>query len=145
MIHELNSLKPLARSEYRRALKNPAVAHCHKNWERVFRSVFKETNSKAVASIEASQAFRSAMPLLLGDKNIRDFVACVNFGLNSSIFHEDTATPLFYAAQVAHNIGSRDNTTKKAPQPVHKCFGSLSLPKKTAPPAPSPPLLKQRV
>jgi hypothetical protein len=129
----------LAKSEYRRALQNPAVAHCQKNFERVLRSVLTETGSKAVSHLEASRAYRSAMPLLVGDENIRDFIACVTFGSNSGALPEDTAAKLFYAAQVAYNVGSRRN--KKSSNTLNsgtKSSGSRPLAQKSTPLAPLP-------
>ena len=141
MIHELGSLKPkLAKGEYRRPLKNPAVAHCQKTWERVYRSVQKEKNSAALARIEASEAYRAAMPLLLGHKNIRDFIACVTFGFASGILYHDNTTKLLYAAQIAFNTaGPRTrNGAEKAPKIAPKSSGSSPLAKKQLPPPPSP-------
>jgi hypothetical protein len=130
MIHELGSLKPkLAKGEYRRPLKNPAVAHCQKTWERVYRSVQKEKNSGALARIEASEAYRAAMPLLLGHKNIRDFIACVTFGFASGILFHDITTKLLYAAQVALKVETQKPKTgaKKASPKSSKSCGLISL------------------
>jgi hypothetical protein len=97
-------------------------------------------HSKALASLQASEAFRSAMPLLVGDENIRDFIGCVTFGANSGILQEDTAAKLFYAAQVAFNVGSRRtknlrNTLKTGT----KSSVSSHLDPKIVPPPPSKP------
>ena len=130
-------LTKLAKSEYRRALQNSAVAHCQKNFERVLRSAMTETGSKAVSHLEASRAFRSAMPLLVGDENIRDFIACVTYGSNTGMLPEDTAAKLFYAAQVAYNVGSRRN--KKSSNTLKsgtKSSASMFLAPKSTPLAP---------
>ena len=115
--HELGSLKPRpGRVDYRRALRNPAVAHCQKVWERVYRSVLAEKGSKALARLEAGEAYRAAMPLLVGAKNIRDFIACATFGMTSAVLMEDTALNLINAAQVASRVAAA-NSARKTTKP----------------------------
>jgi hypothetical protein len=141
MLTSLGHDRPkLANTDHRRALQNPAVAHCQKSWERAFRSVYKITDSKAVGLFEAAVAFREAMPLLVGRKNISDFVACVTYGLENLILMEDTATKLLYAAQVASNLGSpRIKKAKNAPKSAPKQHVSNPLDQKSALlPSPSP-------
>ena len=72
-----------------------------------------EQESGAVARIEAKEAFCAAMPLLAGDKNIRDFIACVMFGTARGVLMEDTARSYLFAAQVASRI-ARTQKTKVA-------------------------------
>ena len=146
IIHELGSIKPkLANGEYRRALQCSAVAHCQKNWERVYRSVLKEFGGKALARVHAGEAFRAAMPLLVGDENIRDFIACVTFAMATGILLEETASKLLYAAQVAFNTASpRTNMRKKAPKNVPKSSDSSTLGRKQLPLPPQPPPLKTK-
>jgi hypothetical protein len=141
IIHELGSLIPKTHdAEYRQALMNPAVAHCRKTWERVYRSVYKEKDSKTLARVYASLAFRGAMPPLVGDQNIRNFIACVTFGLATEIFLEEVASKLLYAAQVAYNTGSPRNkkSAKIAPNSRPKSSVSSPLTPKTTP-LPLPP------
>jgi hypothetical protein len=63
MIHALKPLtnKPI-KTEHGLALEDPAVAHCQRTWERVYSSVLRCTRSKALAHLEASVAFREALP-----------------------------------------------------------------------------------
>ena len=138
MEHELGSLKPKpGKDDYRPALQNPAVAHCHKTWERVYRAVLKENGSVAVARIEAAEAYRAAMPLLIGDENIRDFIGCVTFGITSAILIAESPTKLLYAAQVAFNVGrSRAKKPKNPPKTAPRSTGSRLLHKKNATPSP---------
>jgi hypothetical protein len=91
----------LEHPDYRRAMRNLAVAHCQKAYDRAYRRKFKESDSKAVAGYHANEAFKAAMPLLVGSRNIRDFIACVAFGMESGAIMEDTATKYLLAAQVA--------------------------------------------
>jgi hypothetical protein len=50
----------------------------------------------------AMTAFREAMPPLTGRRNIRDFVACVGYGMLIGAIHLNEGTKLLYAAQVAY-------------------------------------------
>jgi hypothetical protein len=102
-----------ARNDHRRALQNPAVAHCQKTWDRVYRSALKQKDSKALALFDAGVAFREAMPMLVGDENIRDFIACVTYGVENYVLMEDTATRLYYAAQIAYNISASRSKKKE--------------------------------
>ena len=105
-----------AKSDYRLALKNPAVAHCQKTWDRVYRKQVKLTKSVALARFYAGEAFRSAMPVMVGYENIRDFIGCVTFGMESGFIMEDTATRYFYAAQVALTANPRPKEQGPAPK-----------------------------
>jgi hypothetical protein len=109
-------------SELRPALQNPAVQHCLQAYKRVYRKQLKLTTSKVLARYHANEAFKSAMPILVGDKNIRDFIACVAFGMETGAIQEDTATRFFNAAAIAlratrHNKKSQNTkSTKPAPK-----------------------------
>jgi hypothetical protein len=107
MIHAIARPTPKkAETERCPAPRDPAVAHCHQIWERVYRSVLKYQKSRVLARIEAGTAFREALPPLVGSENIRDFIACVCFGMASGVVMEDTGTNLLFAAKVALNAMS---------------------------------------
>jgi hypothetical protein len=100
-----NALVPItanpAEIELRPALQNPAIARCDQIRERVFRRVYKQQQSRAVANLDASDAFREAMPPLDSHENIRNFIACVGFAMATGVFLEETGLHLLHAAQVA--------------------------------------------
>jgi hypothetical protein len=97
----------------------------------------KETGSKAVARFEASGAFRSALPLLVGDKNIHDFIACVAYGYASGIVYQENIGKLLYAAQVAFNVSpARAKKSGNAPKSLDKCIASKPLAPNLLPPPP---------
>ena len=83
------------------ALNNPAVAKCQKAWKRVNRASLKRNDSPAVAHLDAADAFCEAMPKLDSHKNIRDFIACIGYGMAADIIFIEIGTKLLYAAQVA--------------------------------------------
>ena len=49
----------------------------------------------------SSQAYREAMPPLVDERHIRDFIACVTHGMVLRIFEANEGSNLLYAAQVA--------------------------------------------
>ena len=105
MIHALKPLNPnLPKTQHGIAVESPAVAHCQRTWERVYRSVLVKRDSKALALYEAGEAFREALPVLDSYENIRDFIACVTFGIASGVYLEDTGKNLLNAAKVALSV-----------------------------------------
>lgn len=60
---------------------NPAVETCSKAYARAYRAAKKESPSRLNAEERAEMAFRKAMPQLSGQENIRDFIACVAYGI----------------------------------------------------------------
>jgi len=105
MIHALKPLTPPpSKTEHGIAVENPAVALCQRTWERVYCSVLKKTGSRACGLFEAGEAFREALPVLDSYENIRDFIACVSFGIASHIYMEDTGKNLLNAAKVALSV-----------------------------------------
>lgn len=83
------------------ACQNPAVARCSQAWTNAY-DVALPTEGEFSALDAASEAFRKAMPPLAGSQNIRDFIACVAYGMLNDILAGDEGTKLLYAAQVAH-------------------------------------------
>ena len=128
LLDSCGNLRPQhGKADHRRALQNPAVAHCQQTWERVYRSVLKYRKSKALALFDAGVAFREAMPLLAGHENISDFIACVTYGMENLVLMEDTGTKLLYAAQVALSANRRTKRSKKTSQSDLKAIDTLPL------------------
>jgi len=83
------------------ALKNHAVARCLDAFERT-RAQSKDSGKGMVFStMDASRAFRKAMPPLSGADNIRDFIACTAYGMLLGAIDAPDGSRLLYAAQVA--------------------------------------------
>ncbi|MDE3187775.1 MAG: hypothetical protein KGM96_09660 [Acidobacteriota bacterium] len=80
---------------------NPAVARCSEAFARVYKANIAINQTKAAATDSAAVAFREAMPPLVGQDNIRDFIACVAQGILLGAIDSSKSTKLLYAAQVA--------------------------------------------
>ena len=108
MFRALAPLTPKPAEIYLRpALKNPAVAHCRKIWERTYDRVYKLHNSITVARLNAADAFREALPPLDCYENIRDFITCVGYAMAAEIMIEGTGQELLLAAKVALTAEAR--------------------------------------
>ena len=83
------------------ALANPAVARCCQIWQSVFRAELDRGEHEVLAAESAGAAYCGAMPLLIGEQNISDFVACVAHGILLQAIDEKSGGKLLYAAQVA--------------------------------------------
>jgi hypothetical protein len=79
----------------------PAIARCADAWRRVYAAKLAKKVNKYEASQAAGEAYRQAMPPLVGYDNIRDFIACVGDAMLHHIIFEPESTKLLYAAQVA--------------------------------------------
>ena len=79
----------------------PAIARCSEAWRRVYTTKLAKKASKYDAAQAATEAYRQAMPPLVGYDNIRDFIACVGNAMLLHIIIEPEGTRLLYAAQVA--------------------------------------------
>jgi len=100
------------------ALQNPAVARCCQAWRRAYQEYAENDASEIGARGWACKAYRNAMPVLSGEKNIHDFMACVTHGLLIGAIQEERASKLLYAVQVALSMFGRDKKQKK-PQETH--------------------------
>jgi hypothetical protein len=82
--------------------ENPVIANCFSIWQRVYKAEIAKGEHYSHAHRKASLAYRRAMPPLSGHENIRDFIACVAYGLLIGAIEEKSGSKLLYAAQVAH-------------------------------------------
>ena len=96
---------------------NPAIAQCSEAWRSAFDAALVDLpNDGAITAQQlADQAFRSALPPLAGQQNIRDFVACVTHGIVNDILTADEGQRLLYAAQVA--ISAHGSTRARRGRP----------------------------
>jgi hypothetical protein len=94
----------------------------------------EEHDNKYIAADQASEAFRSAMPLLEGYDGIRDFIACTAHGILINAIPRERGGQLLYAAQVALAVLHREPRPPRPPQDEAK-------PRQTEAesPAPTPP------
>jgi hypothetical protein len=93
------------------AAENPAVARCCQAFTNAFEAILaRDPTDEVFARFKAEQAYRKAIPPLVGANNIRDFIACTAYGLLIGAIQSADAARLLYAAQIAH--GSRIISTK---------------------------------
>jgi hypothetical protein len=101
------------------ACTNPAVASCSDAYLNNFRTA-RATQPDYEAGKIATAAFQACLPPLTGAENIRDFVACVSYGMLLNIIDDRDGTRFLYAAQVAGSLMERPSKFRpiasKAPQ-----------------------------
>ena len=84
-----------------------AVARCIAARNEARSDAFARSEPRFAINDAGADAFRSAMPPLLGAENIRDFIACVTQGMLIGVIENKDATKLLYAAQVAFSAQGR--------------------------------------
>jgi|ERR1035437_9468645 hypothetical protein len=104
---------PSEANETSGASANPAVACCLSAWRHVYKAETAKGAHYINAAHTAGQAYRRAMPPLSGLENIRDFIACVAYGLIIEAITDKTGAKLLYAAQVAHTTAQGKSTPPK--------------------------------
>ena len=96
-----------------------AVARCTAARNKARSDAFARSQPRYTADEAGANAFRNAMPPLLGTVNIREFIACVAHGMLIGVIENKDATKLLYAAQVAFSAQERTEP-KRAPQSAAK-------------------------
>ena len=103
---------------------SPALDRCRAAWQQAFDAYMQKNarkqgqdSARYDANKEAALAYRGAMPPLVGAENIRDFVACVAYGMLIDAIPNDRAGQLLYAAQVA--VSSTPKAAKPATSAAH--------------------------
>jgi hypothetical protein len=61
--------------------RNPAIQHCCIAEKRSRRESLSKGLGIVETEVRADEAYRKALPELIGYENIRDFIACVTFGM----------------------------------------------------------------
>jgi len=95
-----NSMQPSAQNV---STGNLAVARCAEIYERSYKSQIVKGEHKVFAAEAASRLYRAAMPAPIGRDGIRDFVACVAYGVLIRAIDAKDSKVLLYAAQVAQS------------------------------------------
>ncbi len=85
------------------ALANPAIARCCNAWRSRYKAEMSKSKSEddVFAAHQADASYRDAMPPLVDDEGIRDFIACAAHGMLIGAIPHQNGTQLLYAAQVA--------------------------------------------
>lgn len=95
------------------SLKNPAVALCTEAWEKILRATAQTTGNLYTAERCAAKAYRLCLPPLSSSQEIRDFIACVGYGVLLGAIKAENGTKLIYAAQVALSAVPCDSKPSK--------------------------------
>lgn len=90
--------------------RNSAVELCRQAYDRAIEESKARNLDDFDTDEEACNAFREALPHLVTAIGIRDFIACVTYGMLIRVFDHATCTKLLYAAQVA--VGALRNEVK---------------------------------
>jgi hypothetical protein len=96
------------------ALQNPAIAHCCEVWESTFRQALNEGKSLVLARVAAHKAYQKSLPPLSGNRNIRNFIACVAHGMLQGSILSPAGARLIFAAQVAKSVARTRAKKSKA-------------------------------
>jgi hypothetical protein len=93
--------------------QNPAIAKCSRAWNNAYQKEIANGTYEGSAARIAGQVYRRLMPPLTGQENIRDFIACVAYGLLIGAIDQNCGSKLLYAAQVAHTTLRGQSATPK--------------------------------
>ena len=80
---------------------NTAILRCLEAYAIAEQKDKKKGRTDYPGSGAGAKAFRGAMPPLSGYENIRDFIACVAYGMLIEAIRHNDGSQLLYAAQVA--------------------------------------------
>jgi hypothetical protein len=86
-----------------------AIRRCCAAWQHAYKAFLKDVEQpdhteSIFAGNAAGRAYCNAMPLLVGENGIRDFIACAAHGILIEAIPQQRGTQLLYAAQVALNL-----------------------------------------
>jgi hypothetical protein len=94
--------------------QNPAIRRCCLAEKRSRRDSSLKHLGIVETTVYADQAYRKAMPELVGYENIREFIACVGHGMVIGCVTAFQAGKLLYAAQVALSALGREPSPGKS-------------------------------
>jgi hypothetical protein len=89
-----------------------AIRHCCTARQRAYEEFSDDSEYRA--NKEACAAYCKAMPVLAGEKGIRDFIACAAHGVVIGAIPETRGGQLFYAAQVAISALQRERKSSES-------------------------------
>jgi hypothetical protein len=99
---------------------NPAVQRCYLAHKRSLESSKKKGLDHYDTTTNACIAYRNAMPDLSGYENIRDFIACITYGMLFDIIDSVEGPKFLYAAQVAIGaLRQQPKDPKNTPPPPY--------------------------
>lgn len=115
--------------------RNPAVVRCIVAYNNALHAAEESKQGAWECRSAAKFAYRAAFPILIGRKNIRDFIACAGYAMLTEVISESEGARLLYAARVASQV--QDNRSHRARQKsAQKALQSAPFPGKSAPLSP---------
>ncbi len=99
--------RPEPQPQYRMTTPADAIARCRDAWKQAYDAYTEKNVRKDGSMLEtyaekaAAAAFRAAMPELATWCGIRDFIACVAYGILIDAIPSERTGQLLYAAQTA--------------------------------------------
>jgi len=109
---------PIALEEPDAVPENPAIARCLSAWARAYKEEKAIKNDHYEAVRKGNHGYRKAMPRLSGYENIRDFIACVTYGMLFDIIDSVEGPKFLYAAQVAIGALRHEPKDQHPPTPL---------------------------
>jgi hypothetical protein len=83
------------------ANQNPAIARCYAAFQKTYHTAFGRKADGHDAHNKGKLAFREALPPLISRTNIRNFIACVTYGLAIELISSGDGMRLLTAARTA--------------------------------------------
>ncbi len=83
---------------------NPGDARCRAAAQAVYDKLIANHRTRHEAQGASRKAYQRALPPLDTPANLRDFVACIAYGITHEMFYPDDSARLLYAAQIARNV-----------------------------------------
>jgi len=96
----------------------PAIIRCCEEWTREHHAARAVGIREYRAIVLGNQAYKNAMPALNNRNNIRDFIACVTYGVLIHAILDQVGTKLLYAAQVASTACKRAPRKSQTSHPI---------------------------
>lgn len=106
---------PASAAETDTTAPDPHVERCMQAFRDAEKAARARGQEKYHAKCAGQDAFKSSIPPLNGEENIRGFIACVTQAMILDIFRNDEGTKLLYAAQVAHTASKRAVQPARSP------------------------------
>ncbi len=82
---------------------NQSLTRCREAFEQMRTDMLANGKSECVAKFKSIQAYKDALPPLIGADNIRDFIACVAQGMLLGTIEDNQGARLLYAARAAQS------------------------------------------
>jgi hypothetical protein len=96
---------------------NQSLARCRDAFEQTHKDMLANHKSECAAKFKAIQAYKDALPPLIGADNIRDFIACVAQGMLLGAIDDNQGARLLYAARAAQSTLRTQPSDKQALPP----------------------------